>query len=195
MSTPGYGAADWKALNEKYAANPDYVAEQQQMLADARGINLDESMGYEKVTNKFGERINEIVNQPYKNRASMDGGVGFNIYSKEEQDARNAGFSKWYKGFEENYDNPFIQGGNFTVEHYSSDRKLAEMLRDAKVGDPIPVNARAKFLSPIIAQSGLKTVTPELQKFGEQFIFAGDAGYVEDAPDTSGGWIKDNLGS
>jgi len=100
----------------------------------------------------------------------------------------------WQNQFEENFNNPFIQGENFVTEHYTSDRKLAEMLRDAQVGDKIPTVARAEFLTPLINKSGLTTVTPELQRLGEQFVFAGDAGYVKDAPAGNSGWLKQNAG-
>ena len=140
------------------------------------------------ISEKFGGRITKL-SRLTPDEQKQYGGHGFLINGGGQLagDRRR----KWDQGFDENFDNPFIQGENFTTEHYSSDRKLAEMLRDAKIGDALPVNERADFLNKIIGDSGLKTVTQELQNLGSQFIFAGDAGYVKDAPHT-GGWLETN---
>ena len=157
-------------------------------LKEGRSKTTTEMEFARKVRDKFGERMWDLSAA----QAPVVGGAGWML--GDEAKKMVGVHDKWQKGFTENFDNPFIQGGDFVTEHYSSDRKLAEMLRDAKVGDEIPVLARAEFLSPIIQKSGLTHVTPELQKLGEQFIFAGDAGYVKDAPHT-GGWIENNLGT
>jgi len=148
-------------------------------LLGIQGVEFDQGTEQDKkVAAKFGNRMWDLSDVN-------------NIFDRQDagwDDLNN----KWYDGFHENFDNPFIQGENFVTEHYVSDRSLAEKLRDAKVGDPIPTDARADFLTPLISKSGLTTVTPELQKLGEQFVFAGDAGYVKDAPAGNSGWLKQN---
>lgn len=192
--------AEIAAIGQKYYANPEFKAEQQQALADLRGVTVEESNRQDGVQKKFTPRIWELTTGGAKdyNRLAAEnlkksGSLLLDPTSDRSKEILED-TKRWKTGFYENFDNPFIQGGDFVTEHYSSDRKLAEMLRDANVGDKIPVLARAEFLSPIIQKSGLTHVTPELQKLGEQFIFAGDAGYVKDAPHT-GGWIENNLGT
>ena len=137
--------AEHDALLKEYYDDPVNRARTAQTIADMRGMSLEDSARANEVQDKFGRRIFDLSTGGPRKLNAMGGIFGLSGETPENIAYRNK-LQKWQEGFDENFDNPFIQGGNFVTEHYSSDRKLAEMLRDAKVGDPIPTLSRAEFL-------------------------------------------------